>query len=63
MELLSNAPVDTSSIFAPASPPAHAIVELSVLVLGICAGIFLIVGGLLTYSIVRFRRRPDDDGS
>ena len=31
--------------------------------LAISAGIFAVVVGLLVYSIVRFRRRPDDDGS
>lgn len=33
------------------------------LVLVISAGIFVVVAGLLAYSVVRFRRRPDDDGS
>ncbi len=33
------------------------------LVLAITAGIFVVVGGLLAYCVVRFRRRPDDDGS
>ena len=32
------------------------------LVLAICAGIFLVVGGLLAYTVVRFRRRPGDEG-
>jgi cytochrome c oxidase subunit 2 len=31
-------------------------------VLVICAGIFLTVGGLLAYTIIRFRRRPADSG-
>jgi len=31
-------------------------------VLGICAAIFVLVGGILVISIVRFRERPDDDG-
>ena len=30
--------------------------------LGICAAIFVLVGGILVISIVRFRERPDDDG-
>ena len=51
-----------SSIFSPAGAPADAIRTLSLLVLAITAAIFLIVGGLLTYSIVRFRSRPGDDG-
>jgi cytochrome c oxidase subunit II len=31
------------------------------LMLAICAGIFLVVGGLLAFTIVRFRRRNTDD--
>jgi len=51
-----------TNIFKPLSTPAEAIYEVSVLVLTICAGIFLIVGGLLAYTLIRFRRRPEDDG-
>jgi cytochrome c oxidase subunit II len=54
--------VQTPSIFAPASTPAFAIRDLSWFVLGICAVIFVVVAGLLTYSIIRFRRRPGEDG-
>jgi cytochrome c oxidase subunit II len=52
-----------TSIFDPVSPPAAEIYTLSILVLGICGGIFVTVGGLMVYTIVRFRRRPGDDGS
>jgi cytochrome c oxidase subunit II len=31
--------------------------------LAICAGIFIVVGGLLAFTIVRFRRRKMDDSS
>jgi cytochrome c oxidase subunit II len=51
-----------TNIFAPLSTPAHAIYEISLLVLTICAAIFLIVGGLLAYAVIRFRRRPEDEG-
>ena len=44
------------SIFNPASPPAHSIRSLFILVLAITAVIFLVVEGVLIYSIVRFRR-------
>jgi cytochrome c oxidase subunit 2 len=54
--------VQTPSIFAPASTPAYAIRDLSSLVLGIAAVIFLVVAGLLAYGVVRFRRRAGDDG-
>jgi cytochrome c oxidase subunit II len=45
------------SIFDPVSPPAESIRNLSVLVLAITAFIFIVVEGVLVYSIVRFRRR------
>jgi cytochrome c oxidase subunit II len=53
--------VHGASIFAPAGAPADAIQTLSLLVLAIAAGIFLIVGGLLVYCILRYRHRPGDD--
>ena len=53
-------PVHLTNIFDPVSTPAQAIVELSWLVLWICAGIFVIVVGLLTYILIRFRRRRID---
>jgi cytochrome c oxidase subunit 2 len=56
-----NAPVLTPSIFAPVSTPAFAIRDLAFFVLGICAAIFLVVGGLLAYSLMRFRQRPGDE--
>jgi cytochrome c oxidase subunit II len=46
------------SILRPASPPTHSINNLFVLVLAITGVIFLIVEGILFYSVVRFRRRP-----
>ena len=51
--------VHLTNIFDPASTPAQAILELSWLVLWICAGIFVIVVGLLTYILIRFRRRRE----
>jgi cytochrome c oxidase subunit 2 len=48
---------DGTSIFDPASPPAESIRNLSVLVLAITGFIFVVVEGILIYSIVRFRRR------
>jgi len=50
------------SIFDPHSTPAHVIVDYTTLVLAVCGVIFAIVTGLIVYSIVRFRARPDDDG-
>jgi cytochrome c oxidase subunit 2 len=54
--------VHGASIFAPAGAPADAIRTLSFLVLALGAGIFLLVGGLLVYCLVRYRRRAGDDG-
>jgi cytochrome c oxidase subunit 2 len=49
-----------TNIFAPAGTPAHFIFGLSMLVLGITGAIFLTVGGLLLYALVRFRSRTTD---
>jgi cytochrome c oxidase subunit II len=54
-------PLSPTDIFAPASTPAQSIFELSLLVLAIVAAIFLIVSGLLAYSIVKFRKKSRDD--
>jgi len=53
---------DIPSIFSPASTPADSIYHLSLFVLAICGAIFLVVFSLLVYSVVKFRRRPSDDG-
>lgn len=50
------------NIFTPASTPADQIYRLALFVLVITGVIFLVVGGLLVYSLVKFRRRPNDDG-
>jgi cytochrome c oxidase subunit II len=48
------------NIFKPQATPAESVYHLSLLVLTVCAAIFLVVAGLLTFTIVRFRRRKDD---
>jgi cytochrome c oxidase subunit 2 len=45
------------SIFEPASPGGAAIVRLALLVLAVAALIFLVVEGILFYTIARFRHR------
>jgi cytochrome c oxidase subunit 2 len=45
------------SIFDPASPQAESIRGLSVLVFAVTGFIFVVVEGVLLYSILRFRRR------
>jgi cytochrome c oxidase subunit II len=59
-EQLSSAFGQGTSIFAPAATPAHSIYGLSMLVLGITTGIFVFVGGLLLYVLIRYRSRPSD---
>lgn len=51
------------SIFSPASTPADSIHHLSLFVLTICGAIFLVVAGLLLYSVVKFRRASEDDNT
>ena len=50
----------TPSTLAPASTPAHQIFDLSVFVIAITGGIFLVVGGLLAIALYRFRARKTD---
>src|ERR1700734_3859418 len=62
--LCFSAPVDSSespSIFQPESTPADSIFHLSLLVLTITGLIFLVVFGLIVYSIVKYRRRDGGD--
>lgn len=54
-------PQRTPSIFAPASTPAGQIQSLSWFVLEITGTIFVVVGGLLAYVVIRFRARDTDD--
>ena len=54
--------IQTPSMFAPASTPASAIRDLSWLVLAICAVIFVVVAGVLAYTLVRFRQAAGEDG-
>ncbi|MGA7108519.1 MAG: cytochrome c oxidase subunit II [Terracidiphilus sp.] len=50
----------TPSILAPASTPAHEIYSLSQFVLMITGAIFVVVGGLLAFVVVKFRARKGD---
>jgi cytochrome c oxidase subunit 2 len=60
-ELMHRASSPTN-IFAPVSTPAESIFDLSLFVLAITGGIFVIVAALLAYSAIRFRKRKSDDG-
>jgi cytochrome c oxidase subunit 2 len=50
-----------TTIFSAVSTPAREVRELSLLVLAIAAAIFLTVGGLLLYALVKYRGRPEED--
>ena len=55
----ADGPSPLTNIFRPLSTPAEYVHELSLLVLAICAVIFLVLTGLLVYTVIRFRRRPN----
>jgi cytochrome c oxidase subunit 2 len=52
-----------TNIFKPLSEPAQEVKEVSLLVIAICAAIFVIVAGMLIYTIIRFRQRAGDEAS
>jgi cytochrome c oxidase subunit II len=56
--LLAQGSIPTT--LAPASTPAHQIFDLSIFVVVITGGIFLVVGGLLALALFRFRARRTD---
>ncbi|MGB7191476.1 MAG: cytochrome c oxidase subunit II [Acidobacteriaceae bacterium] len=58
---LADGPQATPSIFAPASTPATDITHLAYFALSVVGGIFIVVGGLLTFAVIRFRDRDPDD--
>jgi cytochrome c oxidase subunit 2 len=49
-----------TSIFSPHSTPAGDVYGLSVFVLAITGGIFVVVSTLIVYVLIRFRARPTD---
>ena len=51
-----------ASIFKPMATPAQASYDLSLLVMAVCTAIFLVVAGLLAYTLVRFRHKPGHEG-
>jgi cytochrome c oxidase subunit 2 len=60
-ELLNS--LSPTSIFDPAGTPARLIQHLSWFVNGLVIGIFIVVGGLLAFIVVRYRGRATDDES
>lgn len=61
--LLSASALDPAptTLFDPVSTPARDIYHLSLFVLSVCLGIFLVVFSLIVYAAIRYRRRPTDD--
>ncbi len=60
MPSVAQGALTTPSILAPASTPAHQIYALSQFVLVITGAIFVVVGGLLAFVIIRFHARTTD---
>lgn len=50
-----------ANIFKPLATPAQSEYHIALLVLAITAAIFVVVAGLIVYTIWRFRRKPGDD--
>src|SRR5262245_31493763 len=61
--VFANGASGVTNIFKPNGAPARSIVDYTVLVLAVCAVIFVIVVGLLVYTVVRFRHRRGDAGN
>ena len=61
-QLLLAAPAlaDTATPEPPASPPARAMDDVFLVILGVTITIFILVGGWLLYSAIRFRERPEN---
>jgi len=57
---MSSAVHSVANIFRPLSTPAESIYTLSMLVLAVCLVIFLVVAGVLAYTLLRFRRQTSD---
>jgi cytochrome c oxidase subunit II len=52
---------DTATFSNPSSPNAHALDEIYRAILGVTVTIFVLVGGWLVYSAIRFRERPGEN--
>lgn len=50
-----------ANIFKPLATPAQSEYRIALFVFAITAAIFVVVAGLLIYTLVRFRRKPGDD--
>jgi cytochrome c oxidase subunit II len=57
----ANRQIARGAVFSPVSTPASSIATLAWFILAVTAAIFLVVFGLLLYSVVRFRARVTDE--
>src|SRR5579871_2688872 len=57
----ANSRLAPPDMFNPVSTPAYDIETLAWFAIAVCAGIALVVGALLAYSIIRFRSRAGDE--
>ncbi|MBV8631606.1 MAG: cytochrome c oxidase subunit II [Silvibacterium sp.] len=60
---LAEGPQTNTHILSPVSTPATQIYQLSLFIIEITGAIFVVVAGLLTFVIIRFRERSGDDQS
>ncbi len=56
-----NKPSPTPNMFAPVSTPAQQEFEMSLFVLGITAGILVVVGGIWAYVVWKYRQKEESD--
>jgi cytochrome c oxidase subunit II len=52
-----------TDIFDPAATPAHLVFGNAQFVLGLCLGIFIVVGGLMAWVVFRYRSKSTDDNT
>ncbi len=52
-----------TDIFKPMGTPGYAEREAALFTIGVTAVIFVVVAGLIVYTVWRFRRRPSDDSA
>lgn len=50
-----------TNIFKPLASPAESEMQAALLTFAITGAIFIVVGGLIVYTIARFRQKPGDD--
>lgn len=53
--------LSSTTLFQPSAAPADAILDYGYFVIAIVAVIGLLVGGLILFTVIRFRHRPGDD--